>query len=103
MGKVSSTSVNHNWLQCPCRNFPRGTISDMVADASRGISSIFNNIAEYGGDPNRIFLMGQSAGAHISSCALLEQAIKEAKKRRKHILECHSDRSLFWSIWRVNF
>ncbi|KAL6136723.1 hypothetical protein ACLB2K_062018 [Fragaria x ananassa] len=62
------------------RNFPQGTISDMVEDASRGISYICNNIADYGGDPDRIYLMGQSAGAHISSCALLEQAIKESKK-----------------------
>ena len=28
----------------------------------------------------RIFLMGQSAGAHIAACALLEQAIKEASE-----------------------
>ncbi|PRQ53162.1 putative alpha/Beta hydrolase [Rosa chinensis] len=62
------------------RNFPQGTISDMVEDASQGISYICNNIADYGGDPDRIYLMGQSAGAHISSCALLEQAIKESKK-----------------------
>lgn len=27
---------------------------------------------------DRIYLMGQSAGAHIAACALLEQAIKEA-------------------------
>ncbi|XP_010262382.1 PREDICTED: isoprenylcysteine alpha-carbonyl methylesterase ICME-like [Nelumbo nucifera] len=60
------------------RNFPQGTISDMVADASQGISFVCNNISEYGGDLNRIYLMGQSAGAHIASCALLEQAIKEA-------------------------
>ncbi|KAI3452970.1 hypothetical protein Pfo_009633 [Paulownia fortunei] len=60
------------------RNFPQGTISDMVKDASQGISFVCNNIAEYGGDPNRIYLMGQSAGAHIAACALLEQAIKEA-------------------------
>lgn len=26
----------------------------------------------------RIYLMGQSAGAHIAACALVEQAIKEA-------------------------
>lgn len=26
---------------------------------------------------SRIYLMGQSAGAHIATCALLEQAIKE--------------------------
>ncbi|CAA0822448.1 Isoprenylcysteine alpha-carbonyl methylesterase ICME [Striga hermonthica] len=59
------------------RNFPQGTISDMVKDASQGISFVCNNIAEFGGDPNRIYLMGQSAGAHISACALVEQAIKE--------------------------
>ncbi|CAL0299116.1 unnamed protein product [Lupinus luteus] len=62
------------------RNFPQGTISDMVHDASQGISFIINNIANYGGDPNRIYLMGQSAGAHISSCALLDQAIRESGK-----------------------
>ncbi|PIN07459.1 Arylacetamide deacetylase [Handroanthus impetiginosus] len=60
------------------RNFPQGTISDMIKDASQGISFVCNNIAEYGGDPNRIYLMGQSAGAHIAACTLLEQAIKEA-------------------------
>ncbi|KAF5751965.1 Alpha/beta-Hydrolases superfamily protein [Tripterygium wilfordii] len=60
------------------RNFPQGTMSDMVKDASQGISFVCNNIAEYGGDPSRIYLMGQSAGAHIAACALLEQAIKEA-------------------------
>lgn len=29
---------------------------------------------------SRIFLMGQSAGAHIAACALLDQAIKESSK-----------------------
>nr|GEV57007.1 probable isoprenylcysteine alpha-carbonyl methylesterase ICMEL2 [Tanacetum cinerariifolium] len=61
------------------RNFPQGTISDMVDDVSRGLSFVCNNIANFGGDPNRIYLMGQSAGAHISSCVLLNQAIKESK------------------------
>ncbi|KAK3134755.1 hypothetical protein QOZ80_5BG0410330 [Eleusine coracana subsp. coracana] len=60
------------------RNFPQGTISDMVADASEGISFICNNAASYGGDPNQIYLMGQSAGAHIAACALVEQAKKES-------------------------
>lgn len=60
------------------RNFPQGTIKDMVKDASQGISFVCNNICEYGGDPDRIYLMGQSAGAHIAACTLLEQAIKEA-------------------------
>ncbi|KAI4352278.1 hypothetical protein L6164_006547 [Bauhinia variegata] len=63
------------------RNFPQGTISDMVTDASEGISFVINNISYFGGDPNRIYLMGQSAGAHISSCTLLDQAIKESEKK----------------------
>nr|XP_043614075.1 isoprenylcysteine alpha-carbonyl methylesterase ICME-like [Erigeron canadensis] len=60
------------------RNYPKATISEMVQDASRGISFVCNNISEYGGDPNRIYLMGQSAGAHIAACALLEQASRES-------------------------
>uniref|UniRef100_A0A0A9E0H5 protein-S-isoprenylcysteine alpha-carbonyl methylesterase n=1 Tax=Arundo donax TaxID=35708 RepID=A0A0A9E0H5_ARUDO len=60
------------------RNFPQGTIGDMVNDASQGISFVCNNIASYGGDSNQIYLMGQSAGAHIASCALMEQAVKES-------------------------
>ncbi|KAJ0257818.1 isoprenylcysteine alpha-carbonyl methylesterase ICMEL1 [Hirschfeldia incana] len=60
------------------RNFPQGSISDMVKDASSGISFICNHIAEYGGDPNRIYLMGQSAGAHIAACAIVDQVVKES-------------------------
>ncbi|XP_044960377.1 probable isoprenylcysteine alpha-carbonyl methylesterase ICMEL1 isoform X3 [Hordeum vulgare subsp. vulgare] len=59
------------------RNFPQGTIGDMVEDVSRGISFVCNNIASYGGDPERIYLVGQSAGAHIAACALINQAIRE--------------------------
>lgn len=61
------------------RNFPQGTISDMILDVSQGIAFVCSHIIQYGGDPNRIYLMGQSAGAHISSCTLLHQAIKESR------------------------
>ncbi|PKA48962.1 Isoprenylcysteine alpha-carbonyl methylesterase ICME [Apostasia shenzhenica] len=74
------------------RNFPQGTISDMVKDASQGISFVCNNIANYGGDPNRIFLMGQSAGAHIAACALLHQVVKE----------CGEGDSITWSVSQIN-
>ncbi|XVF20506.1 hypothetical protein REPUB_Repub12eG0006400 [Reevesia pubescens] len=72
------------------RNFPQGTISDMVKDVSQGISFVCNIIGEYGGDPNRIYLMGQSAGAHISACVLLEQAIKESRGE-----------SITWSVSQI--
>uniref|UniRef100_A0A804UCD9 protein-S-isoprenylcysteine alpha-carbonyl methylesterase n=1 Tax=Zea mays TaxID=4577 RepID=A0A804UCD9_MAIZE len=61
------------------RNFPRGTISDVVSDGSEAISFICNNVVSFVGDPTKIYLMGQSAGAHIVACVLLEQALKESK------------------------
>ncbi|KAG1346918.1 Isoprenylcysteine alpha-carbonyl methylesterase ICME [Cocos nucifera] len=64
--------------------------SDMIKDASEGISFICNNIANYGGDPHRIYLMGQSAGAHIAACTLLDQAIKEA-----------AGESITWSVSQI--
>ncbi|XP_052137985.1 probable isoprenylcysteine alpha-carbonyl methylesterase ICMEL2 isoform X2 [Oryza glaberrima] len=72
------------------RNFPQGTIGDMVSDASQGISYVCNNIASYGGDPNRIYLVGQSAGAHIAACALIEQAVKES-----------SGQFISWSVTQI--
>lgn len=73
------------------RNFPQGTISDMVEDASQGISFVCNNIASFGGDPNRIYLVGQSAGAHIAACTLLDQAIKE----------CGEGENTTWSVSQI--
>ncbi|KAL9275019.1 putative isoprenylcysteine alpha-carbonyl methylesterase ICMEL1 [Drosera capensis] len=59
----------------------------MVEDASRGISFVCNSITEYGGDPDRVYLMGQSAGEHIAACALVEQAISES---RGESVSCHA-------------
>ncbi|XP_057522304.1 probable isoprenylcysteine alpha-carbonyl methylesterase ICMEL2 [Amaranthus tricolor] len=72
------------------RNFPQGTIRDMIKDVSQGISFVCNNIATSGGDPDRIYLVGQSAGAHISACALFEQAIKESQGK-----------SCSWSVTQI--
>ncbi|KAF8686984.1 hypothetical protein HU200_043263 [Digitaria exilis] len=63
----------------------------MLEDVSQGISFVCNNIASYGGDPNRIYLVGQSAGAHIAACALLNQAIRE----------CGEGDNSFWSVSQI--
>ncbi|CAK9200932.1 unnamed protein product [Sphagnum troendelagicum] len=59
------------------RNFPQGSVGDMVTDISTGIGYVFQNITHFGGDPNRVFLAGQSAGSHLAACALVKQAQKE--------------------------
>lgn len=53
------------------RNFPQGRVGDMLEDVDRSVAWVFDNIAKFGGDVNRVFLSGQSAGAHLTSLALL--------------------------------
>jgi len=66
------------------RNFPQARVTDMVHDVSNAMAWVFENIAAYGGDPEQVFLVGQSAGAHLAVLALLLQAQKESPKRSKY-------------------
>lgn len=59
------------------RNFPQGIVPDMVDDVSMAMQWVFDNIHHFGGDPNNVTMMGQSAGAHITMCSLLEQVEKK--------------------------
>lgn len=55
------------------RNFPQGNMSRMVEDIDHALGWVFANIDAYGGDPSRIYLVGQSAGAHLTCLTLLNQ------------------------------
>lgn len=45
---------------------------DAIVDHVRqAIAWVFNNIAEYGGDPNKIFVSGNSAGGHLTGTCLI--------------------------------
>ncbi|CAE7544441.1 ICME [Symbiodinium natans] len=60
------------------RNFPQATGEEMVEDTLLAVQWSLDHCEEYGGDPSRLFLVGQSAGAHLLSMALLKRA-SEAK------------------------
>jgi len=47
-------------------NFPGINIEGMVNDVDMSIQWVFDHIESYGGDPTRVVLAGQSAGAHIA-------------------------------------
>ncbi len=55
------------------RNFPQGTVGDMAADVGEGIGWVVKRAASLGGDPKKVFVVGQSAGAHLTALALLRQ------------------------------
>lgn len=45
---------------------PENTYEQMGMDCAQAVSWVADHIAEYGGNPDRIFLMGHSAGAHLA-------------------------------------
>ena len=48
-----------------------GDIRVMADQVKRGIAWVYKNAASFGGDPNRLYLCGQSSGAHLSGVALV--------------------------------
>lgn len=61
------------------RNFPQGTIVEMLHDCDKAFQWVAENVEIYGGNPDNVFIVGQSAGAHISSLCLFAQAQKVAQ------------------------
>ena len=56
--------------------FPDQAFPGFIDDAKQAIDWAKQNIHEYGGDPNKIFLMGHSSGAHIALIASLKNQNK---------------------------
>jgi acetyl esterase/lipase len=49
------------------RFIPDVKMGDIIGDVARAAGWVRKNIARYGGDPDRIFLMGHSAGAQLAA------------------------------------
>jgi arylformamidase len=48
-----------------------GSLFPMVDQVRRGIAWTHRNAASFGGDANRLYVVGRSSGAHLSACAAL--------------------------------
>eukprot|EP00586_Coscinodiscus_wailesii_P007626 CAMPEP_0172522920 /NCGR_PEP_ID=MMETSP1066-20121228/293384_1 /TAXON_ID=671091 /ORGANISM="Coscinodiscus wailesii, Strain CCMP2513" /LENGTH=232 /DNA_ID=CAMNT_0013305959 /DNA_START=539 /DNA_END=1240 /DNA_ORIENTATION=+ len=52
----------------------------MISDVDLAIQWVMANCGDYGGDPNEVVLVGQSAGAHLGACALLRKINSELRE-----------------------
>jgi len=54
------------------RLYPQVTFPAFVKDGALVVRWVHDNAGRFGGDPNRIYLMGHSAGAHIAALLTLD-------------------------------
>jgi acetyl esterase/lipase len=54
------------------RLLPEVTMDELIRDVARAVGWVHKNIAKYGGDPNRIFLGGHSAGAQLAALLCID-------------------------------
>jgi arylformamidase len=47
-----------------------GDLLPMADQVRRGVAWVYNNARSFGGDPNRIYVSGQSSGAHLAGCVV---------------------------------
>ncbi len=55
------------------RKTPKAKFPDFVEDAASAMVWAHNNASKYQGDPNHVFAIGHSAGAHIAMMAALDK------------------------------
>jgi acetyl esterase/lipase len=61
------------------RKYPEVVFPAFVEDAAAAVAWVHRHIAEYGGDPGRIFVAGHSAGAHIAALLALDPTYLQAQ------------------------
>lgn len=60
---------------------PAVTVAEIVKQSRAGIAWVYRHIAEYGGDPSRLYLAGTSAGGHLVAMGLAHNWEKEGLPR----------------------
>jgi acetyl esterase/lipase len=55
------------------RIYPEVRYPDFLDDGAGAVRWVKDNVAAFGGDPQKIFLMGHSAGAHIAAMLAVDQ------------------------------
>lgn len=68
-GKFVVFSIDYRWAMKLDGDAVNNTMADIVGDVFGAIAHIIEHAKEYGGDPGRIGITGDSAGGHLSALA----------------------------------
>jgi len=71
------------------RNFPKVNIKGMVDDVDMSIQFVLDEVEQYGGDRNRVVLVGQSAGAHIGGVVVAKKVLDWIGEQRNKLQQQH--------------
>ncbi len=75
-GRFVVFSIDYRWAGKADGDKKGNTMADLIEDVFGAIVHIREHAAEYGGDPDKIGLTGDSAGGHLSAaCSLLTDKI----------------------------
>ena len=69
------------------RNYPRVTIQGMVEDVDLSLEWVLNHVHEYGGDRDKVVVVGQSAGGHLGGICLVRRVLERIRRWR---IKCQS-------------
>jgi len=62
------------------RLLPHVDMGTIIRDIAKSIRWVHDHIAEYGGDPNRLLVMGHSAGAQLAALVSIDDRYLKAEK-----------------------
>lgn len=64
------------------RHYPRVKFPGFVLDAAQAVRWTLRQVARYGGDPEQVFVMGHSSGAHLAAMVALNPEYLGADRAR---------------------
>jgi acetyl esterase len=70
-GRFVVVSMDYRWSAKSDGDARNNTMANLIEDVFGGLAHIMEHAKEYGGDPTRIGLTGDSAGGHLSAAASL--------------------------------